>query len=74
MKFVLKMIIGCHPERQFITHVRRRCVMESVRTRAHGTFLNLISFHDMACKIPYRIGMFLLECECEMLSEHCMCT
>ena len=25
---------------------------------------HLISWHDM----------FLLECECEMLSEHCMCT
>ena len=29
-----------------------------------------ISFHGMA----YRIGMFLLECDCEMLSEHCICT
>ena len=27
----------------------------------------------MTFRIPYRIGMFLLECECEMLSEHCMC-
>ena len=26
----------------------------------------------MACRIPYRIDMLLLECECEMLSEHCM--
>ena len=24
----------------------------------------------MACRIPYRIDMFLLECDCEMLSEH----
>ena len=30
--------------------------------------LHLISW------IPYIIGMFLLECECERLSEHCMCT
>ena len=30
--------------------------------------------HGMACRIPFRIGMFLLECDCEMLSEHCMCT
>ena len=30
--------------------------------------------HVMACRIIYRIGMFLLECECEMLSERCMCT
>ena len=30
--------------------------------------------HGMACRIPYRIGMFLLECDGEMLSEHCMCT
>ena len=30
--------------------------------------------HGMACKIPYRIGMFLLECDCEILREHCMCT
>ena len=22
-----------------------------------------ISFHGMACRIPYRIGMFLLECD-----------
>ena len=28
----------------------------------------------MTCRIPYRIDMFLLECECEILSEHCMCT
>ena len=33
-----------------------------------------ISFHGMTCRIPYRIGMFFLECDCEMLSEHCMCT
>ena len=33
-----------------------------------------ISFHGMTCRIPYRIGMFLLECDCEMLSKHCMCT
>ena len=31
-----------------------------------------ISFHGMACMIPYRTGMFLLECDCEILSEHCM--
>ena len=36
--------------------------------------MSCIPFHCMACRIPYRIGMFLLECECEMLSEHCMCT
>ena len=36
--------------------------------------MSLISFHSMACRIPYRIDIFLLECECEMLSEHCMCT
>ena len=30
--------------------------------------------HGMACRILYRIVMFLLECECEMLSERCMCT
>ena len=28
--------------------------------------------HHMTCRIPYRIGMFLLECECEILSE-CSC-
>ena len=28
----------------------------------------------MACRIPYRIDMFLLECDCEMVSGHCMCT
>ena len=33
-----------------------------------------ISFHGMTCRIPYRISMFLLECDYEMLSEHCMCT
>ena len=36
--------------------------------------VSCISFHDMTCGIPYIIYMFLLECECEMLSEHCMCT
>ena len=35
---------------------------------------HLISFHRMACRIPYRIGMFLLECYCEMVSGYCMCT
>ena len=33
-----------------------------------------ISFHGMTCRIPYRIDMFLLECDFEMLNEHCMCT
>ena len=33
-----------------------------------------ISFHGMTCRIPSKISMFLLECDCEMLSEHCMCT
>ena len=33
-----------------------------------------ISFHGMACRIPYRIDMFWLECDCEMLSEHCIFT
>ena len=36
--------------------------------------MSRISFHGTTCRIPYRIGMFLLECECEVLSEHCMCT
>ena len=36
--------------------------------------MSCVSFHGMTCEIPYRIGMFLLEYECEMLSEHCMCT
>ena len=36
--------------------------------------VSYISFHGMTCRIPYRIGMFLLECDCEMLSKHCMCT
>ena len=35
---------------------------------------HLISWHDMTCRIPYRIDMFLLECDCEMMSSHCMCT
>ena len=39
----------------------------------HGE-LHLISWHDMTCRIPYRIGMFLLECDGGMLSEHCMFT
>ena len=30
--------------------------------------VSCISFHGMSCRIPYRIGMFLLECDCEMLS------
>ena len=30
--------------------------------------------HGMACRTPYRIDMLLLECDCEMLSEHCMFT
>ena len=28
--------------------------------------MSRISFHGMTCRIPYRIGMFLLECDCEM--------
>ena len=39
-----------------------------------GYMMSHISFHGMACRISYRIGMFLLECECKMLSEHCICT
>ena len=27
--------------------------------------------HGMSCRISYRIDMFLLECDGEMLSEHC---
>ena len=34
--------------------------------------VNHISFHGMTCRIPYRIDMFLFECDCEMLSEHCI--
>ena len=30
--------------------------------------------HGMTYRISCRIGMFLLECECKMLSEHCMYT
>ena len=30
--------------------------------------------HGMACSIPYRTGMFLLECDCECVKGHCMCT
>ena len=33
-----------------------------------------ISFHGMACRIPYRIDIFLLECDYKMVSGHCMCT
>ena len=33
-----------------------------------------VSFHGITCRISYRIDMFLLERDCEMLSEHCMCT
>ena len=36
--------------------------------------MSCISFHDMTCRIPYRIGMFLLGCDCEMVRGHCMCT
>ena len=31
--------------------------------------VSCISFNGMTCRIPYRIDMFLLECECEMLSD-----
>ena len=37
----------------------------------HGE-LNLI--HGMTCSIAYRIGMFLLECDCECVKRPCMCT
>ena len=30
--------------------------------------------HGMTCRIAYRIGMFLLECDYDVLSEHCMYT
>ena len=30
--------------------------------------------HGMSCRILFTIDTFLLECESEMLSEHCMCT
>ena len=46
MKFVLKMIIGCHPKLRFFTHGLRRCVRELVRTQdmGHGES-HLISWH-----------------------------
>ena len=28
----------------------------------------------MECRIPYRSGMFLFECDCEKVSGHYMCT
>ena len=35
---------------------------------------HLILWHGITCKILYKIDMFLLKCDCEMLSEHCMYT
>ena len=29
--------------------------------------MNRISFHGMACRIPYRIDIFFLECDYEMV-------
>ena len=37
----------------------------------HGKSLII---YGMTSRIPYRIDMFLLECDGEMLSKHCMCT
>ena len=30
--------------------------------------MSSISFHGIACRIPYGIGIFFLECDCEMVS------
>ena len=61
--------------RMTIYHIWAKAWCEGVGEDS-GTWymVSRISFHGMTCRIPYRIDMFLLECDCEMLSEHCMCT
>ena len=36
-----------------------------MRTRGAWYMVSRISFYGMLCRIPYRIDMFLLECEDE---------
>ena len=44
------------------------CICEGVGDDSSAWYMvSRISFHGMACRIPYRIVMFLLECDCEML-------
>ena len=61
--------------RMMVYHTLAEALCERVGEDSGAWYMvSHISFHGMTCRIPYRIGMFLLECDCEMLSEHCMCT
>ena len=74
MKFVLK---NDHwmSSRMMVYHTWAYALCDGVGEDSYAWYMmSRISFHGMACRIPYRIGMFLLECECEVLSEHCKCT
>ena len=61
--------------RMTVYHTWAEALCEGVG-KDSGTWymVSRISFYGMTCRIPYRIDMFLLECNCEMLSEHYMCT
>ena len=58
-----------------VYHTWAKAWCEGVSEDSEAWFMvSRISFHGMTYRIPYRIGKFLLECDCEMLSEHYMCT
>ena len=61
--------------RMTVYHTWAKALFEGVGEDSGSWYMvSRISFHGMTCRIPYRIGMFLLEYDCKMLSEHCMCS
>ena len=61
--------------RMTVYHTWAEALCEGVGEDSNAWYMMIrISFHGTTCRILYRIDMFLLECNCEMLSEHCMYT
>ena len=61
--------------RMMVFHTWAETLCEGVGEDSGAWYMiSHISFHGMTCRIPYKIGMFLLECDCEMVSRHCMYT
>ena len=61
--------------RMMVYHTWAEALCEGVGEDSSAWYMvSRISFHGMTSRIRNRINMFLLECDCEMLSEHYMCT
>ena len=60
--------------RMTVFHTWAWALCEGVSENSGAWYMmSRISFHGMTCRIPYRIDMFLLKCDCEMMSGHYMC-